>query len=175
MLSRETLAKYRRMTPGERLKLTLELSDKHMSSLFKGTPREIERRFERMRRDKAERNFNMLMGLARHRYVMAGLLDKEVPLDEFRDRAKQYQEAIRQILLHDWNPIEVDQPQLDEYHPSVWQIFELLMMREPKQKLVDFLLRLKAEYLKKSGNRMQIEQLAERLFDLPAQFNPPSA
>jgi hypothetical protein len=83
MLSEETLAEYRRMTPGERLKRTLELSNKHMSSLFKGTPREIERRLERMRRDKAERNFTMLIGLARHRYVTAGLLDKEVSLDEF--------------------------------------------------------------------------------------------
>jgi len=63
MLSRETLERYRRMTPGERLALTLKLSEEKLPSLLKGTPEQIDRRFELLRRDKDERNRLILEGL----------------------------------------------------------------------------------------------------------------
>jgi len=53
------------MTPGERLSLTLKLSKKYQYCLFRRTPQQIERRFERMRREKEERNSKILAGLAR--------------------------------------------------------------------------------------------------------------
>lgn len=67
MLSRETLELYRRMTPSERLRLTLEMIRENTPRLFRGTEAEIERRFEILRRQNDERNRNMLEALARTR------------------------------------------------------------------------------------------------------------
>ncbi len=63
MLSRETLEEYRRMTVGERLALTLKLSNEKFPLLLQGTPEEVDRRFELLHRDKDERNRLILEGL----------------------------------------------------------------------------------------------------------------
>lgn len=68
MLSPETLEMYRRMTPGERLKLTLEMIRENTPFLFKGTPEQVARRFERMRQNNDERNRRMLTAIARTRH-----------------------------------------------------------------------------------------------------------
>ena len=65
MLSRETLEMYRRMTTAERLKLALEMSDAAMPYLFKGTPEQVDRRFELLNRQNDERNRRMLEAIAR--------------------------------------------------------------------------------------------------------------
>jgi hypothetical protein len=65
MLSRETLEEYRRMTPGERLALTFRLTDEATPYLFAGTPEQVRRRFELLRRQNDERNERILAGLAR--------------------------------------------------------------------------------------------------------------
>ena len=65
MLSRETLEMYRRMTTAERLKLALEMSDAATPYLLKGTPEQVDRRFELLRRQNDERNRRMLEGIAR--------------------------------------------------------------------------------------------------------------
>ncbi|MGD0897962.1 MAG: hypothetical protein ABR915_08995 [Thermoguttaceae bacterium] len=67
MLSRETLEQYRRMTPGERLKLTLEMIDESIPYLLRGTPEQVDRRFELLRRQNDERNLRMLTAIARTR------------------------------------------------------------------------------------------------------------
>lgn len=67
MLSPETLEMYRRMTPGERLKLTLEMIRENTPRLFRGTDAEVARRFEILRRQNDERNRRMLEALARTR------------------------------------------------------------------------------------------------------------
>ena len=67
MLSRETLEMYRRMTPGERLKLALEMIRENRPRLFRGTEAEIDRRFEILRMQNDERNRNMLVAIARTR------------------------------------------------------------------------------------------------------------
>ena len=67
MLSRETLEMYRRMTPGERLSLTLEMIRENTPYLLKGPPDVVERRFELLRRENNLRNENMLRGIARTR------------------------------------------------------------------------------------------------------------
>ncbi len=64
MLSDETRDAYRRMTPGERLTLTLQASREGMPYLFLGTPEMIDRRFELMRREKNARNLRIREGLA---------------------------------------------------------------------------------------------------------------
>lgn len=65
MLSQETLDEYRRMTPGQRLELTLEMIRENTPYLFKGPPEVVERRFELLRRQNDERNRLMLEAIAR--------------------------------------------------------------------------------------------------------------
>jgi hypothetical protein len=67
MLSPETLAEYRRMTPGQRLALALRMTDENLPSLLEGRPDVIERRFELMRRENDLRNHNMRVAMARTR------------------------------------------------------------------------------------------------------------
>ncbi len=67
MLSRETLERYRKMTPGERLALSLRLTEEATPYLFAGTPEQIKRRFELLRRQNDERNRRMLEGISRTR------------------------------------------------------------------------------------------------------------
>jgi hypothetical protein len=67
MLSRETLEQYRRMTPGQRLQLTFQMIDENMPYLLRGTPEQVDRRFELLRRQNDERNLRMLTGIARTR------------------------------------------------------------------------------------------------------------
>lgn len=67
MLSRETLESYRRMTPGERLKLTFEMIGENTPWLMYGPPDVVKRRFELIERQNDERNRRMLEGIARTR------------------------------------------------------------------------------------------------------------
>lgn len=65
MLSPETLETYRRMTPGERLRLTFDLMQGIETSLRSGTTEQIDRKFELMRKENDLRNLNMLTAIAR--------------------------------------------------------------------------------------------------------------
>lgn len=65
MLSRETLERYRQMTPGERLELTFKLVEDSEPYLFVGTPQQVKRKFELLRRQNDERNQRILAGIAR--------------------------------------------------------------------------------------------------------------
>jgi hypothetical protein len=65
MLSRETLERYRQMTPGERLALTLKLTAESEPYLFVGTPEQVKRKFELLRRQNDDRNRRMLEAIAR--------------------------------------------------------------------------------------------------------------
>jgi hypothetical protein len=69
MLSRETLEEYRRMTPGQRLALALQLTDEAAPYLSVGTPEQVRRKFELLRRQNDERNRRMLIGIARAKRV----------------------------------------------------------------------------------------------------------
>ena len=65
MLSSESLDRYRRMTTGQRLQLTLEMIEENWPYMFRGTPEEVDRRFDLLRRQNADRNRRMLEGIAR--------------------------------------------------------------------------------------------------------------
>jgi hypothetical protein len=67
MLSPETLERYRKMTPGERLALTFQLTEEAMPYLFCGTPEQVRRKFELLRRENDARNEGILAGLERAR------------------------------------------------------------------------------------------------------------
>lgn len=65
MLSPETIEMYRRMTPGERLALSLRMTTEATPHLFAGPPEVVARRFELLRRQNDERNLRMCEALAR--------------------------------------------------------------------------------------------------------------
>lgn len=67
MLSRESLEQYRRMTPAERFRLTAQMIEAEIPYLLRGTPEQVDRRFELLRRQNDERNRRMLTGIARTR------------------------------------------------------------------------------------------------------------
>lgn len=65
MLSTETLNAYRKMTPSERLGLTLQAMRESLPYLLEGSPEVVDRRFARIRDENDKRNRAMLEGLAR--------------------------------------------------------------------------------------------------------------
>jgi hypothetical protein len=64
MLSQETLQAYRRMTPSERLALTLQAMRESFPYLLEGPPEVVDRKFELIRRENDARNRAMLGRLA---------------------------------------------------------------------------------------------------------------
>jgi hypothetical protein len=64
MLSPETLERYHRMTPGERLALTFEMIRENTPYLLAGKPDVVDRRFELLRRENEARNSRILAALA---------------------------------------------------------------------------------------------------------------
>ena len=65
MLSKETIERYRQMTPSQRLALALRAMRENWPYMFEGTPEQIDRRFELLRRENDLRNKNMLEAIAR--------------------------------------------------------------------------------------------------------------
>ena len=78
MLSPETLETYRQMTPGERLRLTLDLTNESIKALLSGSEEQVDRRFELLRLQNEQRNLAMLTGIARTKRDMVRVLDNEV-------------------------------------------------------------------------------------------------
>jgi hypothetical protein len=67
MLSKESLECYRRMTMDQRWQLVKEMIRAETPYLLRGTPEQVDRRFELIRRQNDERNFLMLSAIARTR------------------------------------------------------------------------------------------------------------
>lgn len=64
MLSKETLEAYRRMTPNQRLALSIQAMRESMAHLLAGPPEIVDRKFELIRRENDARNRAMLERLA---------------------------------------------------------------------------------------------------------------
>ena len=69
MLSDETLERYRRMTPSERLILTLKSMEGIERALLTGTADQVDRKFQLLRRENDLRNENILAAIARSRDI----------------------------------------------------------------------------------------------------------
>jgi hypothetical protein len=67
MLSKETLEQYRRMTPSERMALTIQSMEGSDLALLSGTAQQVDRKFELLRRENDLRNTNMLTSIAKSR------------------------------------------------------------------------------------------------------------
>lgn len=66
MLRPERREYYRRMSNAERLALTLKLIEENTPYRFSGSPEDVARRFELIRRQNGERHTQMLEGMARY-------------------------------------------------------------------------------------------------------------
>ncbi len=77
MLSPETLQTYRLMTPGQRLRLTLDLSESAWSALLEGPPEIVAKRFERLREQNDLRNQRICAALTKSQAAMASDHRKE--------------------------------------------------------------------------------------------------
>ena len=87
----------------------------------------------------------------------------------YQDRARIYHEAIRRILLKEWDPIgvcEIKEAQ-DEYDSYVGAIYKMLITRKSKNEIFDYLWSLETEHMGLTGNRQATEYFAERLAKLP--------
>jgi hypothetical protein len=85
-------------------------------------------------------------------------------------RVKSCQDAIRAVLMREWDPIGVAgvaQAQ-DEYDGYIHQIVGLLIRREPRHKLVDFLWWAETEAMGLYGDRQRIERTADALLMIVA-------
>jgi len=92
-------------------------------------------------------------------------------MSDFLRRAKSYQDAIREVLMREWDPIGVaDVPEAqDEYDSYINQIYGMLIRREPKTKLVDFLWWAENENMGLYGNRKRTEHVADLLVQITDQ------
>ena len=64
MLHPETLETYRRMTPSERLRITLGMIRASTPYLFHGSPEQVERKFALLRKQNDDRTRRILTGLS---------------------------------------------------------------------------------------------------------------
>ncbi len=89
-------------------------------------------------------------------------------MSERLDRAKRYHEAIRGILLYEWDPIGVvDEPKAhDEYDSYIHEIHSMLVRHEPRHRLVDHLWWVETEHMGLFGNRSRTEMAVDRLIGL---------
>jgi hypothetical protein len=65
MLSQEQLEEYRRMTPGERIALSMTMARQQWPKMVSGPPDVVDRRFELLNRENDARNRNILAALAK--------------------------------------------------------------------------------------------------------------
>jgi hypothetical protein len=89
-------------------------------------------------------------------------------MSEHLNRAQRYHEAIRGVLLKEWDPIgvaEVPQAQ-DEYDSYIHEIHGMLIRHESKTKITDHLSWIETEHMGLYGNRARTEAAASRLLAL---------
>lgn len=67
MLSHETYEHYRRMSPSQRLQLTVQMMDGIERAILAGSPEQVARKFELLRLQNDQRNHAMLQAIARTR------------------------------------------------------------------------------------------------------------
>ena len=83
-------------------------------------------------------------------------------------RAKSQQDSIRQIVLNEWDPIGVaGVPEAqDEYDSYIAKIYGMLIRREPRHNLVDFLWWAETGAMGLYGSRQRTERVADLLLQL---------
>jgi hypothetical protein len=83
-------------------------------------------------------------------------------------RAAKIQESIRQILLHDWNPIGFgDSLPADEYDSCIGPVYRILSGSRSEQELIEFLFRTERDTIGVSCESPErLRPVARRLLEL---------
>ena len=83
-------------------------------------------------------------------------------------RAKEIQERIKQVLLHEWDPIGVsDIPEAqDEYDSYVGGIYRLLASGASEYQIIERLYNLETVSMGLTGNRERLKRVAGKLAGL---------
>ena len=89
-------------------------------------------------------------------------------MSQHLQNARQYHQAIREILLTEWDPIGVADifEAEDEYDSYVPQIYGLIVRREPVEKIFDYLWWAETKNMELCGNRKRTELVARKLAEL---------
>lgn len=89
-------------------------------------------------------------------------------MSEHLDRARQYHNEIRRILLQDWDPIGVsDIPEAqDEYDSYIGGVYSKLIRRAPKHELFDYLWEVETKNMGLYGSRSRTANAVEKLVAL---------
>ncbi|MGD8520816.1 MAG: hypothetical protein PVF56_06690 [Desulfobacterales bacterium] len=89
-------------------------------------------------------------------------------MSDFKLRAKRYHNAIKMILLKEWDPIGVsDIPEAnDEYDSYVSGVYKRLISRSTQKELYDFLWEVETQHMGLIGNRSHTEAIAKKLIKL---------
>jgi hypothetical protein len=93
-------------------------------------------------------------------------------IKRFKKRFKHYHEAIRNVLLREWDPIGVaDEPAAqDEYDGYIPGIIGVLIRHEPRHRLFDRLWWIETEQMDLTGDRERTDAVAGRLIGLREQI-----
>ncbi len=83
-------------------------------------------------------------------------------------RAKKQHDAIRTILIQEWDPIGInDIPEAqDEYDAYVSGVYRLLISRKPTYEVFEYLWFIETEHMALCGDRQRTKQVAELLVGL---------
>ena len=86
----------------------------------------------------------------------------------YRKRAKRYHDAIRTVLLRDWDPIGVsDVPEAhDEYDSYIPGIHGRLISRASAQELFDHLRKIETIEMGLASNRQRTQHVVQKLIAL---------
>jgi hypothetical protein len=89
-------------------------------------------------------------------------------MSEPTDSLERYHDAIKEILLREWDPIGIGgfAGAQDEYDGYVDEINELLNQHPSADRIFDWLWSIETEHMMLDGNRQQTLRVAERLAGL---------
>jgi hypothetical protein len=91
---------------------------------------------------------------------------------KYLNRAREYHNAIRKILMDEWDPIGVSEIPVaaDEYDSYISGIHAMLVHHEPEHKILDHLWNIETEWMGLYGNRRRTEEVVKSLIKLRDQI-----
>lgn len=89
-------------------------------------------------------------------------------MSKYLNRAREYHNAIRKILMDEWDPIGVNHiPEAaDEYDSYISGVHAMLIRHEPEHKILDHLWNVETENMGLYGNRGRTEEVVKSLIRL---------
>jgi len=89
-------------------------------------------------------------------------------MSDFQARATRYHQAIREVLMHHWDPVGVaDIPEArDEYDAYVPGVYKRLISRSGEEEIFDYLWEIETGHMGLCGDRRHTEKAVKALLRL---------